>query len=255
MFMGFDLRLFKWIGGLMNNLKFTAMVGAVAAATLGMASHHQSPVPAIPVVIVYHDSSLQAGQTSPSGDTFWTFAVRSDGANMQANSVPDATGHIEGVKSLQFQDRYVVVDSPTTSVITYKPYRPMIAGGQSCAGKSDGSILNHAVDYVQITKPATSLHKPTERWMATDLNCLLLREHFTITEKDGKEVQLFREAVSIKPGEPPAAYFEIPTNYVERGPADVDGEVQKLFPGKHVISNPEILNKLQHVYETDKLSK
>lgn len=240
----------------MNNLRFTAMVGVVAASTLGVAtSHYQSPASAIPVVIVYHDSSLQAGQTTPSGDRFWTLAVRSDGANMEANSVPDATGRIEGVKSLQLQDRYVLVDPLTASVSTYNPYRPMVAGGQSCSGRPAGSVLNHFVEYVQVTKPMTPSHKPIERWLAPDLNCLTLREHLIVTEKDGKEVQLFREAVSIKPGEPPAEYFEIPTNYVERGPAELDGEVQKLSPGKHVISNPTILDKLQHVYESDKLSK
>jgi len=245
----------------MNNLTFTAMVGAVAAGTLGVAaSHYQSPASAspaspIPVVIVYRDSSLQTGQTAPSGDTFWTLAVRSDGANMQVNSVPDATGRIEGVKSLQLQDRYVVVDPLTTSVMTYKPYRPMVAGGQNCSGKPAVSILNHSVEYVQITKPMDSSHKPRERWLATDLNCLTLREHLTIAEKDGTEVQFFREAVSIRPGEPPVEYFEIPASYVERGPAELDAEVQKQFPGKHVIGNPAILDKLQHVYESDKLPK
>jgi len=240
----------------MNNLIFTAMVGMVTAGTLGAAaSHYQSPASAIAVVIVYHDSSLQTGQTTPSGDRFWTLAVRSDGANMQANSVPDATGRIEGVKSVQLQDRYVVVDPSTTSVSTYKPYRPMVARGQNCSGKPAGSILNHSVEYVQVTKPLTSSHKPIERWLATDLNCLTLREHLVITEKDGMEVQVFREAVSIRAGEPPAEYFEIPTVYVERGPAELDAEVQKRFPGKHVIANPTILDKFQHVYESDKLPK
>lgn len=239
----------------MNNIKFPATVGVVAAATLGTASHYQAQNSAIPVVIVYHDSALRSGEISPSSDRFWTLAVRSDGANMESNSVPDATGHIQGVKSLQLQNRYLVVDPNTTSISTYKPYRPMAVREQSCSGKLSGSILNHPVEYLQITKPVTSSRKPKEQWLAADLNCLTLRELVSLKEKNGSEIQFLREAVSIKLGEPPAEYFEIPPNYVERGPAEVDSEIEKRFPGNHVIPHPEMLDKLQHVYEIDKPSK
>lgn len=50
-----------------------------------------------------------------------------------------------------------------------------------------------------------------------------------MTEKDGTEIQFFREAVSIKPGEPPAEYFEIQPNYVERGPAESIARLGKDF--------------------------
>jgi hypothetical protein len=242
----------------MNNVKFAATVGALSVATLGVAaSHYQSSVSVVPVVIVYHDSALVPGQTSPSSDRFWTLAVRSDGANMQANSVPDATGHIQVVKSLQLQDRYVVVDPHTLSVTTYKPYRPIVVGERSCSGKTAGSILDHPVEYVQVNKPSPGrlTERLRERWLAVDLNCAPLREHFITTESDGTETQFFREAISVKPGEPPVEYFEIPADYVERGPADVNTEVEKKFPGHHMISNPEVLDKIQHNYETDKPPK
>ena len=239
----------------MNNLQFAAIVGVVAAATLGVASQHRPSVSTTPVVIVYHDSALRPGQTSPSSDRFWTLAVRSDGANMLANSVPDATGRIEGVKSVQLQDRYVLVDPTTMSISTYKPYRPIVVGQQSCSGEAAGSILDHPVEYVRVTKPGPARQEPREQWLAADVNCLILREHILVTEKDGTKIPFFREAVSIKPGEPPAEYFEIPSNYVERGPAEIDSEVGKRFPGTHVIPHPEVLDKLQHVYETDKPPK
>lgn len=240
----------------MNNLKFTAIAGAVAAASLGVAAkHYQSPVSAIPVVIVYHDSALKPDQTSPSSGKFWTLAVRSDGTNMRVNSAPDSAGHIQGVRSLEFPDRYVVVDPLTSSTSTYKPYRPIVVGGQSCPGKSAASMLDHPVEYVREDKPSKAHQLSTEQWLASDLNCLVLREHVIMTEKDGRETKFFREAVSIKLGEPPAEYFEIPSNYVERGPAQVNSEVARISPGNHVISHPEILDRLQHVYETDKPSK
>lgn len=241
-------------------MKLAATVGALSVATLGLAAaHYQSPVPVIPVVIVYHDSALLPGQSSHSSDSFWTLAVRSDGANMRANVVPDANGHIQSVKSLQLLDRYVVVDPHTMSVTTYKPYKPIIVGQGSCSGKSAGSILDHPVKYLEVNKPnpapKRTWERLTERWLAVDLNCVPLREHFITTETDGTETQFFREAVLVKPGEPPVEYFEIPANYVERGPAEVNSEVEKKFPGHPMISNPEVLDKLQHNYETDKPPK
>lgn len=238
----------------MNNRQFAAIVGVVAATTWGVASQRRPPVSAVPVVIVYHDSALLPGQASPSSDRFWTLAVRSDGANMLANSVPDATERIQGVKSVQLKDRYVLVDPTTMSISTYAPYRQIVVGGQSCSGESAAAILNHPAEYVRVSKPGPGRQEPREQWLAADLNCLILREHILVTEKDGTKIPFFREAVSIKPGEPPAEYFEIPSNYVERGPAEIDSEVGKKFPGTHVIPHPEILDKLQHVYETDKPS-
>jgi hypothetical protein len=248
----------------MNNLMFAVTVGAVTVASLGVAAwHYQSPVSAVPVVIVYHDSAQRTGQSSPSSGSFWTLAIRSDGTSMRANNAPDTAGHIQGVKSLQLQDRYLVLDPFTTSISTYKPYRPIVTGALNCSGKSAEPMLGHPVEYVGESKPlqaprtgTTALRERlTEKWLAPDLNCLRLREHVIMAETDGTEIQFFREAVSIKPGEPPAEYFEIPSNYVERGPTEVDSEVEKKFPGNHVISNPKILDKLQGVYETDKPPK
>jgi hypothetical protein len=239
----------------MNNLKFTAIAGAVAAASLGVAASHYQSVSVVPFVVVYHDSALKPGQASRSSGNFWTLAVRADGANMRVNRVPDSAGQIQGVRSLEFTDRYVVVDPHTTSTSTYKPYRPIIVGAQSCSGRPAVSILDHPIEYVQENKPSKARQLSVERWLATDLNCLPLREHTTMTEKDGTETQFFREAVSIKLGEPPAEYFEIPSNYVERGPADINSEVEKRFPGSHVIPHPEMRDKLQSVYEADKPPK
>jgi hypothetical protein len=255
-FVGRWLWLFKRIGDNMTNLRFTAMVGAIAAATLGAAAaHYQSPVSVTPAVIVYRDSALQPGQSSPSGDRFWTLAVRSDGANMQTNSAPDASGRIQGVKSVQFQDRYVLVDPSTMSLSTYKPYRPIVVGARGCSGKSAGAILEHPVEYVQVNKPSPSPQRLKEQWLATDLNCLMLREHLIVTKNGGSEMQFFREAVSIKTGEPPVEYFDIPSNYEERGPAEINSEFEKKFPGRHVVSNSDVLDKLEHVYEAAKPPK
>ena len=92
----------------------------------------------------------------------------------------------------------------------------------------------------------------TERWLAPDLNCTILREHLTITDKDGKVTKVYREAVSIKPGEPPADFFSIPPDYQERGPAEVESEFETNGHGR-IFANKESADKLQKVYDNRKL--
>ena len=99
-----------------------------------------------------------------------------------------------------------------------------------------GSILGHPVEYVRENPPKGFL-KFRERWYAVDLNCAVLREHLTTTDGDGEEIQIYREAVSVKPGEPPADYFDIPPDYQERGPAGVNNNMGPDFLGEASARN------------------
>jgi hypothetical protein len=210
-----------------------------------------------PLVIVYHDSSLLLDQTPPrpAGGRYWTLAVRSDGSSMMANSVPDAAGHIAIMRSVEFRDRYVVIDPLTQSVSTYRPYRPVVVATQDCKGARASPIFGHPVEFVreELKNKNIQLETTRERWLAIDLNCLVLRERITTTDGAGKDTQVNREAVSVKVGEPPADYFEVPTNYQERGPAELNSEMEKGFLGQHVFSDQNAVDKLQKVYEENKL--
>jgi len=128
----------------------------------------------------------------------------------------------------------------------------MIGATRDCLGSHAGSILGHPVEYARENPPKGFL-KLRERWYAVDLNCAVLREHLTTTDGDGKEIQIYREAVSVKPGEPPAVYFDIPSDYQERGLAEVNNEYRARFPGRSVFLKQEGADKLQQVYEADKL--
>lgn len=208
-----------------------------------------------PLVIIYKSSTthLQQGQTRPvtDADRFVTMAIRSDGAVMKANAIPDPSGHIGIVRSIQLQDRYVVIDPQTESISTYQPKRPAIVPSQDCGGPRDVSILGHPTEVVtEGAKP--NIHyrqETTKKWLAVDLNCIPLRE-FYVKDGDSDWAQVTREAISVQVGDPPAEYFDVPTNYQERGPKEIDA-VMFEKSGKHVLAegDPAVLDKLERAYK------
>jgi hypothetical protein len=171
----------------MKNVSFAITAGAVVLVSLGAVAlryNLQVPLAVHPALVVYHDNALLPGHDKSDSGRYWTLAVRSDGSWMQANSVPDTAGHIEGPKDLEFRNRYVVVDPITMSRSTYKPYRPMFAGTRDCLGAHVGSILGHPVEYMrEISKNDKSTLM--ERWYAVDLNCIVLREHVSDVDNNG----------------------------------------------------------------------
>jgi hypothetical protein len=60
--------------------------------------------------------------------------------------------------------------------------------------------------------------------------------------------------VSVKPGEPPADYFNVPSDYQERGPAEIDKELETSGQGG-IFANKESADKLQKVYESSRKLK
>jgi hypothetical protein len=243
----------------MNNVRFALVIGALVVITLGVIGlrYNVEASPVIhPVVVVYRDKTIRQGQSLPPGDRVWTLAVRSDGSLMQAEGMPDATEHISTAKSIEFKDRYVVIDPHTMSTSTYKPYKPIVVPTRDCLGSRAGSILGHPVEYVhenQNPKSKGNSKITRERWLAVDLNCVILREHLTDNPTDGRRIDLYREAASAKVGEPPADFFDIPSNYQERGPAELNKEFETRFPGRKVFPKQEAEDKLQKVYDADKL--
>jgi hypothetical protein len=187
--------------------------------------------PAHPFVATYKISSSRATK-------YRTFAVRSDGAVMTADWLPDADGHILTARAIELRDRYVVVEPMTQSTSTYKPYKPMIAALPDCGGTPDETILGYPTEVTQQGR--------TTRWLAVDLNCVPLREHAV---RDGREVS--REAISVTLGEPPAEYFQVPSGYQERGPADLNLEFARKFPGQQLYDQVAV-DKLQKIYERNR---
>jgi len=190
-------------------------------------------------------------QSATDSDRFFTLAVRSDGATMRANALPDGQGRLPTVRSISFSDRYVVIDPFTRSLSSYKPYKPIVLPTQDCGGVPGSPVLGYRtqVGTKVISAEVSNPQATTTTWLALDLNCIMLRERY-IDNNASEAVQVNREAISVTVGEPPSEYFDIPPDYQERGPLDIDSEAQKRF-GLHVFGkgDPAILEKLQHAYQ------
>jgi hypothetical protein len=241
----------------MTKLSFLVTIGVIVLASLGAVAlrYNLQISPGVqPFVVVYHDNAPTPGQSAPSGERYWTLAVRSDGSSMKANTAPDASGHIGMARAVQLRDRYVVVNPHTRSISTYKPYIPIVGPAQDCSGSRTSPVLGHPVEFTrEETRNAKShLVVTRERWLALDLDCVALRERVTMTDDAGTPLQFNREAVSVKLGEPPADYFDVPSNYQERGPEELNTEFESSFPGQHVFCKGAV-DKLQKVYDSDKL--
>jgi hypothetical protein len=242
-----------------RKILFLVLVSLATVAALGAVKHRynfQLSPSVHPFVAEYKAATTHLHQAQSQAvvdnDRFLTMAVRSDGAVMTANTLPDTEGRLETVRSIALKDRYVVIDPFSNSISTYKSYTPTIAATQDCRGVRDIQVLGHQTEIVS-DNANPNVHYPQEgvtKWLAVDLNCIPLRERYV--KDDGSElVHVNRDAISVQVGEPPTAYFDIPTTYMERGPADIDSERQKKT-GRHVWGDPTVLQKLQQVYDGSK---
>jgi len=242
----------------MSNIRFAGVVCAIVAVCLGAVGFHYNlqMSPAVqPLVLVYRDNTHLEGRARQPDARFWTLAIRSDGSFMRANSIQDASGHIEDVKSIEFKDRYVVVDPYTASTTTYKPFMTIFVPTRDCLGTGAGSMLGHPLEYVRddsknVKGNITQMTR--ERWLAVDLNCVLVREHISEIDRDNGKIEFYREAVSVKLGEPPTDFFEVPSSYQERGPADLSNEFESKS-GQKVFPHQGARDKLQKIYDAEKL--
>jgi hypothetical protein len=57
--------------------------------------------------------------------------------------------------------------------------------------------------------------------------------------------------MSVTLGEPSAEYFNVPSDYQERGPAELNEEFAKKFPGQQLYDQAA-LDRLQKRYERDR---
>jgi hypothetical protein len=245
----------------MRKVVFVALISLATMAGLAVAKYRynfQFSPSVNPLVAQYKVTTtrLLHGEAQPvtEHDRYLTVAVRSDGAMMTANLLPDPHGQLDTVRSIQLKDKYVVIDPFTNSVSTYPPYKPAIVATQDCRGPRDISVLGHPTELItESGKPNQHYRQEAiTRWLALDLNCLALQERY-VQDNDSELIQVNRDAISVQIGEPPADYFNVPANYQERGPADIDAEMHKKV-GQHVFGqgDPTVLDKLQKAYEGGK---
>ena len=235
----------------MNKLLFGLVAATGTLTSLGAVAtrYHARISPEVqPFVAVYKITSQRDGK--PQIDSYLTLAVRKDGTHMTSNSTPVGS-QLPTARSIELKDRYIVVDPVTESISTYKAYKPLIHATQDCGGTPDARILGFETE-VSRKQPrgAPTGQETTTTWQAIGLNCAPIREEMIFTV-DSTRTVITKEVISLQLGEPPATYFDVP-NYQERGPVDLDNEVNKRLPGKHAFGSQKAIDNLQKVYETSR---
>lgn len=217
---------------------------------------------------------------APNGDDvhdeYMTVAFKADGSSAIAYR-RESPGHvwmdIRVVRDLS-AGKAITVDPFTDSLITYPlsarsvvfyhnrsralTFLPMRTECTSApANTPHSTILGYAVVQLQRTMgfpgaPGTQVQD--EAWEAPELGCFPLEETHTLTNPDGLTHKFVRLALSVVPGSPSPALFEIPSNYAERPPSQVFAAFARRYPSSPAMSSASV-GLLDSVYQNARKGK
>jgi len=167
------------------------------------------------------------------------YAVRSDGSTAEVirrldpNEKPVEIRVVVDTGSA----RRVSIDPMTQSVTTYHlsqaslSFMNGLAAGCQTATSEHSTRLGYEVVKVQDSKEwPDGTADYSESWQAPALGCLPMYESSSPQAGANPTVWNTREVTFVAEGEPSAALFAIPSDYVERSPSEVFGEFQRRFP-------------------------
>lgn len=228
----------------------------LATAVAGLAA----PAPPVAITVEYVENDF-----APNGQVLSTashvFARSADGSFVitskgLAVSSSAMTRRVLDIKS----KRTVTVDPNTMSLTTYphtdadvELYRnPPI----SCIQHPDFVLDKNAqekiygFDVVRYSGLIPGSENRTERWIAPQLNCIVMRENVTLpgggkhTKKHTKEIK------TLSIGEPDPSFFEIPTaGYTERSPSEVLALARQKLGLARTEKSAQDAARLDKVYE------
>lgn len=203
---------------------------------------------------LYHGDSIQ-----PLITRYTTVAFRSDGSEVTVRHVqaPDGNPYDERVILDLTSAQRVSVDPMTQSRTTYPMgpkelahYKNLRVNCASSPGAATSAILGYAVVKTARSAPAASGKVfSTENWLAPALGCFSLSQVtvWTNAATGAATDRKVRKVLTIVEGDPSAALFTIPSDYVERSP----GEVLALFASKyHKPDHPRTSAVLDQVYQS-----
>lgn len=232
----------------MQNIFRTGVITALLAASFGAAFWIAKPFvlrgqqagirpfTATIATALYHGDSIQ-----PLITRYTTVAFRSDGSEVTVRHVqaPDGNPYDERVILDLTSAQRVSVDPMTQSRTTYPMgpkelahYKNLRVNCASSPGAATSAILGYAVVKAARSGPAASGKVfSTENWRAPALGCFSLSQVtvWTNSATGAATDRKVRKVLTIIEGDPVAALFIIPSDYVECSP----GEVLALFASKY----------------------
>jgi len=182
------------------------------------------------VIRKYYDGSDSLRRTETL-----ILANRADGSSALMYLTKNDRPHVVRMVLNLPEARRVTVDPQTESLTTYKvtqaEVKMLSAPNPTCpvsAGATPATFLGYPVlvDHKQIT--AGSRQFDEERWVAPSLNCVALKRSDRAFESGKFIARTTEEALSLHLGDPDPSLFDLPANYTERKPSQVQAERARL---------------------------
>jgi hypothetical protein len=210
------------------------------------------PLPLNPFFVYVAQTSLRFDPEVPIANGRG-YAVRDDGSwveiyqpNLSKETRLDAIRTIRDFPAM----KKIVVDETTESITTYGMARHDIAMHKivpkAHCGTPAGKLLGYDVEFIEGDPPLYVNKDGREQkmgnhekfWEAPALGCYALRHEQYATLPDGAvAINSIWTAMYVTEGDV-RKYFEIPPNYVERAPSEIDAELTRRHPDIPVDSNP-----------------
>lgn len=210
-----------------------------------------------PFQITAQELSYGGDSTEPHEVTAWNIARRSDGSHMVSFTV-DSPEHEKGIVVEIFDFvklTYASLEPFTGSVSTYRHTSQEMAelDGEKPGCAPDELALAKASDTPRymlgyLVVPITTSESDGDggtKWVAPALDCYPLKE--TQLSRRGSRNEFAVTAVA--EGEPSAALFTVPANYVERPPSQVDAEYWSKY-NEHLFD--DVRRRDQEYYKLSK---
>ncbi len=239
------------------NISMRVLIGLTIISLAFFAGYTAQPqsgstAPIKPFVARKHIDFFPSTSTTPPQATDIVYARRSDGSYMRSFSTTAPNG--ESGRAVEISDlrrrQFSFLEPFTKSVATYHLTDSAIdkrrAEQNECeepAGDMKGSkavMLGHDVrGMVRRTDAET-----TERWVAPDLGCFALRASITFPQGARNEERV----LALMEQEPPPELFQIPSDYTERSPAEIEVLYGARYPG-HALWGKKMVEVLEERYK------
>ena len=235
----------RQFGGLIIGL-FLGLVMLVGGFKVGFAArsnaHLQSHVfrPFVLSEHVTHFSQKNVGVK----EVDWTIARRADGSLVESFNVKDSDSPDGNERIAVFiwdvpSRRNIMLEPFTKSAMTQfrspKEIADFLSSQQACSdaivSANSGRSTEQFLGYTVVRLEETSKAMNTISWVAPDLDCFPLRQTVTFLEPAHAGLHHEDVATKIDEVEPPSSMFDVPWDYIERSPAEIQAEYSRKFGG------------------------
>lgn len=171
--------------------------------------------------------------TSPAGEKGWAIEILDRRKGIQVFASP-------------------FLKLKTTSYGTAEETRKWLQEQPGCtsqeleAALAPGAIVDSTYGK-QVTRVQSNLHsgETREAWIAPSLNCYPLQ--MTLTSSTGAQQE--HSVIELQEGEPPDSAFDIPPEYLEASPLQMEAAWQAKYPGQVYFGSEKVANLIEERYQ------